>query len=111
MVTVAQECDLPGLVRKAVNLSTYLGPTQQLLVRPVRTADKFEKALWLSDLPEHPAVHSAHRAANPDADSPVLPMDRVPKLDPPSYSSSQNGYVCRTFCVGLTDASTSVSRF
>src|SRR6202022_790774 len=66
MVAVVQESDLPGLVRKAVNLFTFLGRTQQLLVKPVRTVDKFEKALWLGDLPEHPAVHSAHRAANPD---------------------------------------------
>jgi very-short-patch-repair endonuclease len=83
MVAVVQESDLPGLVRKAVNLFTFLGRTQQLLVKPVRTVDKFEKALWLGDLPEHPAVHSAHRAANPDADSPLLAMGRVPKLDPP----------------------------
>ena len=61
MVAVVQESDLPGLVRKAVNLFTFLGRTQQLLVKPVRTVDKFEKALWLGDLPEHPAVHSAHR--------------------------------------------------
>lgn len=83
MVAVVQESDLPGLVRKAVNLFTFLGRAQQLLVKPVRTVDKFEKAVWLGDLPEHPAVRSAHRAANPDADSPLLAMDRVPKLDPP----------------------------
>ena len=88
MVAVVQESDLPGLVRKAVNLFTFLGRTQQLLVKPVRTVDKFEKALWLGDLPEHPAVHSAHRAANPDADSPLLAMDRVPKLDPPCEAIS-----------------------
>src|SRR5246127_919011 len=84
MVAVLQESDLPGVVRKAVNLFTFLGRTQQLLVKPVRTVDKFEKALWLGDLPEHPAVRSAHRAAIPDADSPLLAMDRVPKLDPPA---------------------------
>ena len=83
MVAVVQESDLPGLVRKAVNLFTFLGRTQQLLVKPVRTVDKFERALWLGDLPEHPAVHSAHRAANPDVDSPLLAIGRVPKLDPP----------------------------
>ena len=84
MAAVVQESDLSGLVRKAVNLFTFLGRTQQLLVKPIRTVDKFEKALWLGDLPERPAVHSAHRAANPDADSPLLAMDRVPKHDPPA---------------------------
>ena len=88
MVAVVQESDLPGLVRKAVNLFTFLGPTQQLLVKPVRTVDKFEKALRLRDLPEHPAVRSAHEAANPDAHSPLLAMDRVPKLDPPCEAFS-----------------------
>jgi very-short-patch-repair endonuclease len=83
VVVVVQESDLPGLVRKAVNLFTFLGRTQQLLVKPVRTVDKFEKALWFGDLPDHPSVHSAHRAANPDVDSPQLAVDRVPKLDPP----------------------------
>ena len=83
MVAVEHESDSAGLVRKAVNLFTFLGSTQQLLVKPVRTVDKFEKVLWFGDLPEHLAVHSANRAANPDADSPLLAMDRVPKLDPP----------------------------
>src|ERR1700751_5647915 len=83
MVAGVQESDLSGLVRKAVNLFTFLGRTQQLLVRPVRTVDKFEKSLWFGGLPEHQAVHSAHRVATPDADSPLLAIDRVSKLDPP----------------------------
>jgi very-short-patch-repair endonuclease len=83
MVVVEHESDSAGLVRKAVNLFTFLGRTQQLLVKPVRTVDKFEKVLWFGDLPEHLAVHSANRAANPDVDSPLLAMDRVPKLDLP----------------------------
>jgi len=93
MVAVVQESDLPGLVRKAVNLFTFLGRAQQSLVKPVRTVDKFEKALWLRDLPEHPAVHSAHRAANPDADSPLLAMGRVPKLDPPPVPDHLTAWV------------------
>jgi hypothetical protein len=55
------DADSAGLVRKAVNLFSFLGRTQQLLVRPVRTVDKFENALWFGGLPEHQAVHSAHR--------------------------------------------------
>src|ERR1700722_373283 len=84
MVVVVQESDFPGLLRKAVHLFTFLGRTQQLLVKPVRTVDKFEKTLWLGDLPENPAVHSAHRAANRDADWPPLAIDRMPKREPPS---------------------------
>ena len=45
MVAVEHESDSAGLVRKAVNLFTFLGRTQQLLVKPVRTVDKFEKVL------------------------------------------------------------------
>jgi very-short-patch-repair endonuclease len=71
------------LVRKAINLFTFLGRTQELLVKPVRTVDKFEKVMWFSDLPEHRAIHSAHRTATFDADAPILAVDRVPKLDPP----------------------------
>src|SRR5246127_3915186 len=93
MVADVQESDLPGVVRKAVNLFTFLGRTQQLLVKPVRTVDKFEKALWLGDLPEHPAVQSAHRVANPDADSPLLAIGRVPKLDPPPVPDHSTGWV------------------
>ena len=47
MVAVEHESDSAGLVRKAVNLFTFLGRTQQLLVKPVRTVDKFEKVLGL----------------------------------------------------------------
>jgi hypothetical protein len=82
MVAVEHESDSAGLVRKAVNLFTFLGRTQQLLVKPVRTVDKFEKVLWFGDLPEHLAVHSANRAANPDADSPLLAMDGCPLIRP-----------------------------
>ena len=83
MVAVEHESDSAGLLRKAVNLFTFLGRTQQLLVQPVRTVDKFEKVLWFGGLPEHLAVHSAHRSANPGAELPLLAIDRAPKLDPP----------------------------
>lgn len=61
-----------SLVREAINLFTFLGRTQELLVKPIRTADKFEKVLWFSGLPEHVAVHSAHRIEMLDADAPFL---------------------------------------
>lgn len=83
MVAIVEDTDHAELVRNAVNLFTFLGRTQQLLVKPVRTVDKFEKALWLADLPEHHSVGSAHRVANLEADTPLLAIERVPKLDPP----------------------------
>jgi very-short-patch-repair endonuclease len=83
MALIEHESDQAGLLRKAVNLFTFLGQAQKLLVKPVRTVDKFEKVIWLGDLPEHSAVRSAHRVANPDVDAPLLVMDRVPKTDPP----------------------------
>lgn len=71
------------LVRRAVNLFTFLGKAQQLLVKPVRTVDKFEDAMWFVDLPDHEAIRSAHRVAELTPDKPLLTVDRVAKLDPP----------------------------
>ncbi len=79
-----QETDSENLVRRAVNLFTFLSRAQQLLVKPVRTVDKFEHAMWFADLPEHEAIWSAHRTAELDADRPLLTVDRVGKLDPPA---------------------------
>lgn len=80
---VDQQSDDEGLVRKAVNLFTFLGRTQQLLVKPVRTVDGFEEAIWFSKLPQHVAVRSRHAGANLEPEEPLLEVDRVPRLDPP----------------------------
>jgi very-short-patch-repair endonuclease len=81
---VEQDSEQAVLVRKAVNLFTFLGRAQQLLVKPIRTVDKFEKAIWFGALPDHSAVHSAHRVAELEADAPLLAVNRVPKLDAPA---------------------------
>jgi len=39
---VAEDSEHEGLIRKAVNRFTFLERTQQLLVKPIRTVDKFE---------------------------------------------------------------------
>lgn len=88
-----QETDNERLVRRAVNLFTFLGQAQKLLVKPVRTVDGFEQALWFGDLPEHEAVRSAHRVAELDADAPLLSIDRVPKLDPPALPAALTEWV------------------
>jgi very-short-patch-repair endonuclease len=92
-VSVEQDSEYAGLVHKAVNLFTFLGRAQQLLVKPIRTVDKFEKVMWFGDLPDHPGVHSAHRIAELEADAPLLAVDRVPKLDPPPVSPQLEPWV------------------
>ncbi|MEX3652599.1 AAA domain-containing protein [Mycolicibacterium fortuitum] len=77
------ESENERLVRRAINLFTFLGRTQQLLVKPVRTVDKFEDAMWFAGLPDHEAIRSAHRIAELTPDEPLLTVDRVAKLDPP----------------------------
>ena len=83
-MAVDQESEHAGLIRKAVNLFTFLGRAQELLVKPIRTVDKFERVMWFGDLPDHASVRSAHRVAELELDAPLLAVDRVPKLDPPS---------------------------
>ncbi len=85
-MAVARESDQAGLVRKAINLFTFLMRTQQLLLKPLRNAEKYDNLLWFGDLPEHSAVHSAHRLANLEADMPLLAIDRVTKQVPPVLS-------------------------
>lgn len=50
-MSVDQQLDEGILVRKAVNLFTFLVRTQQLLVKPVRTVESFEEVVWFSKLP------------------------------------------------------------
>jgi AAA domain len=83
-VSIDQQSDVGALVRKAVNLFTFLGRTQELLVKPIRTVSGFEEAVWFSDLPIHSAVRSRHAAANADPEEPLLEVDRVPRLEPPA---------------------------
>ena len=82
-MSVGQQSDEGGLVRKAVNLFTFLGRTQQLLVKPVRTVDGFEEAVWFSKLPDHAAVRGRHRGTILEPEEPLLEVDRVPRLDAP----------------------------
>lgn len=83
MTTIEEDSAEGHLLRKAINLFTFLGHTQKLLVKPIRTVDKFEKVLWFGNLPDHSAIHSAHRIACLDVEAPLLAVERVPKLDPP----------------------------
>lgn len=71
------------LLRKAVNFFTFLMRTQQLLDRPIRTVKGFEKVIWFDNLPEHPAVRSAHRVADLGPDVPLLEVERLGKQGSP----------------------------
>lgn len=93
MVEIDVETAEARLLRKAINLFTFLGRTQELLVKPIRTVDRFEKAIWFGALPEHRAVRSAHRAESPDPDAPLLAVDRVPRLDPPALPEQLTPWV------------------
>lgn len=83
-MTSEQETENERLVRRAVNLFTFLSRAQQLLVKPIRTVDAFEQTIWFDDLPDHPAIQSAHRIAELEVEAPLLTVGRVPKLDPPA---------------------------
>ena len=87
-MSIDQQSDVDVLVRKAVNLFTFLGRTQELLVKPIRTVAGFEEAVWFSDMLAHPAVRSRHGMSNLAAEEPLLEVDRVPRLDPPAVPSS-----------------------
>lgn len=79
-----QQTENDRLVRRAINLFTFLSRAQQLLVKPIRTVSGFEQTIWFGDLPEHEAIWSAHRVAELESDRPLLTIDRVAKLDPPA---------------------------
>lgn len=93
MTSAEHEADIDPLLRKAVNLFTFLGKTQQLLVRPVRNVSGFDKVLWFGGLPEHDAIWSAHRVAVLEPDAPLLTIDRVGKLDPPAVPTALGEWV------------------
>lgn len=93
MTSAEHEADIDPLLRKAINLFTFLGKTQQLLVRPVRNVSGFDKVMWFGDLPDHEAIWSAHRVAALELDAPLLTVDRVAKLDPPAVPSPLTEWV------------------
>lgn len=83
-MAVGEGGDQAELLRRAVNLFTFLSRAQQMLSKPIRTVDKFENVLWFDALPDHPSVRSADRAAELEPDGDLLVVDRMPKLDPPA---------------------------
>lgn len=70
-------------LERAVNLFEFLARAQQLKSTPVRNTDSYQSVLWLSALPDHAAVASAHRGDDPEIEDPILTLDRVPRVAPP----------------------------
>ncbi|WP_166789254.1 MULTISPECIES: AAA domain-containing protein [unclassified Cryobacterium] len=73
----------PILVKKAIQLFSFLGGAQRLKERPVYRTENFESCSWFDSFPSHPAV-SLHA---PDEDSPsngiIASFMRVPRLVAP----------------------------
>lgn len=68
---------------RAVRLFEFLGRAQQLRNQPPRTTDGYRSVLWLDNLPDHPAVVSAHRG-EPEPDADILTIERIARLEPPA---------------------------
>lgn len=71
-------------LKQAIDLFTFLARAQQLMAKPATTTEQFETVVWLGALPDHPAIDSAHRVGAPEADAPILKVQRVPRIDPPA---------------------------
>lgn len=75
------------VVDRAVRLFEYLGRVQQLKANPVRTVEGYLRdgsVLWLKDVPAHHAVTSGLAQDEPEADAPLLVLDRVPQREVPA---------------------------
>ena len=73
----------PILVKKAIQLFSFLGGAQRLKERPVYRTENFESCSWFDSFPSHPAIS----LGAPDEDSPsngiIASFKRVPRLVPP----------------------------
>ncbi|WP_367130326.1 AAA domain-containing protein [Saccharothrix sp. HUAS TT1] len=70
-------------VDRAVRLFQFLARSQQLKSNPPRTTDSYDSVLWLGQLPEHPAIRSAHREDAPEPGAALLAVERVAHREPP----------------------------
>jgi very-short-patch-repair endonuclease len=69
---------------RAKRLFAFLGEVARLRSEPVRTVASFEQVEWLHTVPEHTAVASALTHERPAPDQPLLIIDRVGRVSPPS---------------------------
>jgi very-short-patch-repair endonuclease len=69
------------LADRGRRLFEFLAQAQLLKTKPPLTTDAYlhdGSVLWMRDLPEHLAVRSAHRVAEPESEQPLLVVERVP---------------------------------
>ncbi|MGX7827360.1 AAA domain-containing protein [Actinokineospora sp. 24-640] len=72
------------LVDRAKRLFQFLARAQQQRTKPTRIVSKYEKVVWWSALPDHPAVQ---RHVAPGADDPILSVARLIRQDVPQPHS------------------------
>lgn len=72
-----------SLVTEAKNLFEYLARAQSMREKSVYQLSAFEEVLWLEDFPDHRAVSSAHRDADPQLEERLFSLSRVARRDPP----------------------------
>ncbi|MFK0245659.1 AAA domain-containing protein [Amycolatopsis azurea] len=70
-------------VDRAVRLFQFLARSQQLKANSPRTTDRYDSVQWFWQLPEHPAVQSAHREEAPEPGEVLLSVERVAHHEPP----------------------------
>lgn len=83
----------PGVLERAVRLFEFLARVQQLKNRSPKSVDSYDRVLWFHRLPDHEALTSAHRGGDPEADDPILVVDRLPRLAPPEPSEQIRRWV------------------
>ena len=75
---------VPPALERARRLFEFLTRAQELKSAPVRDVASYEYALWLGELPQHPAVSVGDHTF--EADSPVLKLERIVLAEAPEPS-------------------------
>lgn len=73
----------PELVKKAIQLFTFLGRAQQMRERPIYDSSNFEECFWLSEIPSHAALEIFQPNDATTSDEPLLTLGRVSHARPP----------------------------
>lgn len=61
----------------------FLARAQSVRETPIRNLNTYDEVLWLADFPEHDAISTAHRMADPQPDDELFTISRVPRTDMP----------------------------
>ena len=87
---MTEDCGIPPgsspLVGVATDLFRFFCETVRLRSKEITSTDQYEpngKVIWLADLPQHSAAHSALEDDEVAFDDEVMVVEKVPKVDPP----------------------------